>query len=104
MCFMEDATEVKWRTECVPGKGGWYRGFVATRPVKSYLGLRLFCFIYYMEDTVSTPKSYDFSLIRTRLFLGAGVSGWPKWGVYSDVEKWITPGPPELNTIKVIDS
>merc|ERR1712050_347026 len=42
-------------------------------------------------------------LIRTQLFLGASVFGCPKWAVYSDVERWLTPGPPKLSTIKVTD-
>merc|ERR1711870_196478 len=51
----------------------------------------------------STKKSYELSLVRTQLFLGTSIFGCPKWAVYSDVDTWLSPGPPKLSTIKVTD-
>merc|ERR1711874_964703 len=54
-----------------------------------------------MEDTGSTKKFYDLSLLRTNLFLGASLFGCEAYKVYSDVETWLSPG--EVNTVKVND-
>merc|ERR1712217_133764 len=67
-------------------------------------GLRLFCFAFYTADDGTTKPNYDLSLIRTQLFLGASIFGCPKWVVYSDVETWLSPGPPMLKTTKVYNT
>merc|ERR1711979_169598 len=66
-------------------------------------GQRLFRMSFYMENTGSTKESFELSLLRTQLFLGASLFGCPKWAVYSDADQWLTPGPAELRTIKVND-
>jgi hypothetical protein len=68
------------------------------------MGRRLFCFGFYTENTGSTKKSYELSLFRKQLSLGMSLFGCPKWAVYSDVETWLSLGPPTvLKTIKVDD-
>merc|ERR1712110_500394 len=57
----------------------------------------------YTADTGSTKPSFELDLVRTQLFLGAGIFGCEDWKVYSDVETWISPAPKLINTIKVDD-
>jgi len=63
----------------------------------------LFCFAFYTADTGSTKPSFELDLLRTQLFLGAGIFGCEEYRVYSDVETWISPAPKLINTIKVND-
>jgi len=102
-CFMKDAGTAKCMNKCVPGKDGWCSELANTKPVAAYPGQRLFCMAFYTENTGSTKENFELSLLRTQLFLGASLFGCPKWAVYSDVDTWLTPGPPELRTIKVND-
>jgi len=102
-CFMKDNNFAKCMLECVPGKDGWCSELVNTKPVASYPGLRFFCFAFYTADMGTTKPNYELSLIRTQLFLGASIFGCPKWAVYSDVDTWLSPGPPLLKTTKVYD-
>merc|ERR1712242_189947 len=88
---------------CDPGKDGWCSELQTTKPVAAYPGQRLFCMAFYTENTGSTKESFELSLLRTQLFLGASLFGCPKWAVYSDADTWLTPGPPELRTTKVND-
>jgi len=102
-CFMKDAGFAKCMPKCTPGQDGWCSELQHTKPVAAYPGQLLFCISFYMEDTGSTKESFDLSLLRTQLFLGASLFGCPKWAVYSDTDTWLTPGPPELRTTKVND-
>jgi hypothetical protein len=102
-CFMLSSGYAQCKAECEPGKDGWCTELVHLRAVELNPGLRLFCFGFYMKDTGSTKKSYDLELFRTQLSLGASIFGCPKWQVYSDVDTWLSPGPPELRTKKVDD-
>jgi len=102
-CFMKDAGTAHCLNKCSPGKDGWCSELKNTKPVSAYPGQRLFCMSFYTENTGSTKESHELSLLRTQLFLGASLFGCPKWAVYSDTDTWLTPGPPELRTIKVDD-
>jgi len=102
-CYMKDAGTAKCLSKCVPGKDGWCSELQTTKPVAAYPGQRLFCMAFYTENTGSTKENFELSLLRTQLFLGASLFGCPKWAVYSDVDTWLTPGPPELRTTKVND-
>merc|ERR1711982_21385 len=88
---------------CIPGQDGWCTEVVNLKPVTSYPGLRFFCFAFYQADMGTTKPNYELSLYRTQLFLGASIFGCPKWVVYSDVDTWLSPGPPLLKTTKVYD-
>jgi len=103
-CFLQNAGYASCKAECLPGRDGWCTELVNTRAVQSYPGLRLFCFSFYTKNTGSTKKSYELDLFRTQLFLGASIFGCPKWRVYSDIETWLSPGPPVLKTTKVDDT
>merc|ERR1711870_144586 len=103
-CFMKDNNFAKCMLECVPGKDGWCTELVNLKPVTAYPGLRLFCFAFYTANDGTTKPNYELSLIRTELFLGASIFGCPKWVVYSDVETWLSPGPPMLKTTKVYNT
>merc|ERR1739844_449547 len=74
---------------------------VPLKPAIGTKGTTLFCFTWYMQDTGSTKKFYDLSLLRTSLFLGASIFGCEAYKVYSDVETWLSPG--QVNTVKVDD-
>merc|ERR1711874_807150 len=62
----------------------------------------LFCFVFYTADTGSTKPSFELDLVRTQLFLGAGIFGCEDWKVYSDVETWISPAP-KLQNCKYVN-
>merc|ERR1719411_2583352 len=49
-------------------------------------GLKFFCFTYYMKDTGSTKKFYEFELLQSQYSMGASIFGCPKWAVYSDTD------------------
>lgn len=102
-CFMKDANQAKCMDGCIPGQDGWCTEVVNLKPVTSYPGLRFFCFAFYQADMGTTKPNYELSLYRTQLFLGASIFGCPKWVVYSDVDTWLSPGPPLLKTTKVYD-
>jgi hypothetical protein len=102
-CFLKNTTYASCRDNCEPGKDGWCSELVNMLPVASYPGLRFFCFGFYTSDTGLTTPSYELSLLRTQLFLGASLFSCPRWVVYSDVETWLSPGPPMLMTTKVYD-
>merc|ERR1711894_690236 len=74
---------------------------VPLKPAVGVPGTTLFCFTWYMQDTGSTKKFYDLSLLRTSLFLGASLFGCEAYKVYSDVETWLSPG--QVSTVKVDD-
>merc|ERR1712050_224527 len=59
----------------------------------------LFCFAFYTADTGSTKPSFELELMRTQLFLGAGIFGCEEYRVYGDVATWLSPK--GINTIKV---
>jgi len=53
-------------------------------------------------DTGSTKKFYELELVRTQLLTGASIFGCEDWMVFSDVDTWLSPGPPvKLMTVKV---
>jgi len=83
---------------------GICKELVTLKPVHT-LGTQLFCFGFYTQDTGNTKKkSHELSLLRKQLALGVGLFGCRKWSVFSDVETWLSHGPPtELKTIKVSD-
>ena len=102
-CFLLRDGYAECKAECKPGKDGWCTGLVHEKPVEAYPGTSLFCFGFYMANTGSTKKSYDLELFRAELALGASIFGCPKWQVYSDVDTWLSQGPPLLKTTKVDD-
>merc|ERR1719195_2476659 len=53
-------------------------------------------------DTGSTKKFYELELVQTQLLTGASIFGCEDWMVFSDVDTWLSPGPPvKLMTVKV---
>merc|ERR1712099_214898 len=108
-CYEVKPGMAKCMKECTPGKDGTCLHH--TVPMKaskksdiSYSANTLFCWAFYTKNTGSTKKSYELDLFRTQLFLGACIFGCPKWRVYSDIETWLSPGPPVLKTTKVDDT
>merc|ERR1712146_866463 len=102
-CFLLRDGYAECKAECKPGKDGWCTGHVHEKPVEAYPGTSLFCFGFYMANTGSTKKSYDLELFRAELAVGASIFGCPKWQGYSDVDTWLSQGPPLLKTTKVDD-
>jgi len=89
---------------CIPGVNGTCLmpgAIVPLKPAVGVPGTTLFCFTIYTQDTGSTKKYYDLSLLRTNLFLGSSLFGCEAFRVYADVETWLSPG--QVNTIKVDD-
>merc|ERR1711972_1305072 len=102
-CFLLRDGYAECKAECKPGKDGWCTGLVHRKPVEAYPGTSLFCFGFYLANTGSTKKSNDLELFRAELAMGASIFGCPKWQVYSDVDAWLSQGPPLLTTTKVDD-
>lgn len=67
----------------------------STKPLKPYPSL--YCF------SVMQAKTYELSLIRTQLARGAGIFACDAWAVFSDVEIWLSPGPPVMINTTAID-
>jgi len=59
----------------------------------------MFCWTFYTSDTGSTKQNFQLELMRTQLFLGAGIFGCEEYRVYGDVATWLSPK--GINTIKV---
>jgi hypothetical protein len=103
-CFEKTPGSATCMKSCIPGVNGTCLmpgAIVPLKPAVGVPGTTLFCFTWYMQDTGSTKKFYDLSLLRTNLFLGASLFGCEAYKVYSDVETWLSPG--EVNTVKVDD-
>jgi len=107
-CYEVHSGYAKCMKSCTPGQDG--DCFLHSQPAVA--GKRspvtntantLFCFAFYTADTGSTKPSFELDLLRTQLFLGAGIFGCEEYRVYSDVETWISPAPKLINTIKVND-
>lgn len=71
------------------------RGTTTTARLKPYPSL--YCF------SVMQATTYELSLIRTQLARGAGIFDCDDWAVFSDVEIWLSPGPPVMINSTVID-
>jgi len=103
-CFEKEPGTATCMKSCIPGVNGTCLMPDSLVPRKQAIGVpgtTLFCFTLYMEDTGSTKKFYDLSLLRTNLFLGSSLFGCEAYKVYSDVETWLSPG--QVNTVKVND-
>jgi len=103
-CFEKMPGMARCMKKCIPGVNGTCLVPDSLVPYKPSIGTRgttLFCFTWYWQDTGSTNKFHDLSLLRTSLFVGANIFGCEVYRVYSDVETWLSPG--EVNTIKVND-
>lgn len=103
-CFEKQPGSATCMKSCIPGVNGTCLmpgAIVPLKPVIGVPGTTLFCFTIYMQDTGSTKKFYDLSLLRTNLFLGSSLFGCEAYRVYADVETWLSPG--EVNTVKVDD-
>merc|ERR1712165_105742 len=103
-CFEKSPGSATCMKSCIPGVNGTCLMPGAIVPLKPAIGVpgtTLFCFTIYMQDTGSTKKFYDLSLLRTNLFLGSSLFGCEANRVYADVETWLSPG--EVNTVKVDD-
>jgi len=103
-CFEKEPGMATCMKSCIPGVNGTCLmpgSIVPLKPAIGTKGTTLFCFTWYMQDTGSTKKFYDLSLLRTSLFLGASLFGCEAYKVYSDVETWLSPG--QVNTVKVND-
>jgi len=73
----------------------------ASKSDVTYSATNLFCFAFYTKDTGSTKPSYELELLRTSLFLGAGIFGCEAYRVFSDVSTWLSPG--NVDTVMVED-
>jgi len=103
-CYEKTPGSATCMKSCIPGVNGTCLMPGTLVPTKQAIGVpgtTLFCFTLYMEDTGSTKKFYDLSLLRTNLFLGSSLFGCEAYKVYSDVETWLSPG--EVFTAKVDD-
>jgi len=103
-CFEKKPGQATCMKSCIPGVNGTCLmpgAIVPLKPAVGVPGTTLFCFTWYMQDTGSTKKFYDLSLLRTSLFLGASLFGCEAYKVYSDVETWLSPG--QVNTVRVDD-
>merc|ERR1711963_1195814 len=103
-CFEKTAGSASCMKSCIPGVNGTCLmpgSIVPLKPAVGVPGTTLFCFTFYMEDTGSTKKFYDLSLLRTNLFLGSSLFGCEAYKVYGDVETWLSPG--QVSTVKVDD-
>merc|ERR1739846_312781 len=72
-CFEKKPGSATCMKSCIPGVNGTCLMPGTLVPRKQAIGVpgtTLFCFTLYMEDTGSTKKFYDLSLLRTNLFLG----------------------------------
>merc|ERR1719479_478553 len=90
-CFEKKPGSASCMKSCIPGVNGTCLmpgSIVPLKPAVGVPGTTLFCFTFYMEDTGSTKKFYDLSLLRTNLFLGSSLFGCEAYKVYSDVETW----------------
>jgi len=93
-CPPEDATE--------PWSCDQTNLLLPMKPSSGPPGTKLFCFEFMTIDTGSPKKSYELELVRTQLLTGASVFGCEDWMVFSDVDTWLSPGPPvKLMTVKV---
>jgi len=106
-CYQVHAGYAKCMKSCTPGQDGdcllHGHSMPSKRSAVTQTANTLFCFVFYTADTGSTKPSFELDLVRTQLFLGAGIFGCEDWKVYSDVETWISPAPKLINTIKVDD-
>lgn len=50
----------------------------------------MYCFSVVQTDT------YELSLVRTQLARGSGIFACDAWSVFTDVETWLSPGPPVM--------
>jgi hypothetical protein len=93
-CPPEDATE-QWSCD-------QQNLLLPMKPASGPPGTKLFCFEFMTIDTGSTKKFYELELVRTQLLTGASIFGCEDWMVFSDVDTWLSPGPPvKLMTVKV---
>merc|ERR1712187_133393 len=74
----------------------------ADKSTVTYSATNLYCFTFYTKDTGSTKPNYELELLRTSLFLGAGIFGCESYRVFSDVATWLSPG--KVDTVMVEDS
>jgi len=104
-CYQKNSKWAGCLKECPPKKGSWTcdrpADLVPWKPSTPAEGTTLFCYEVYMADSGSTKKNWELSLIRTQLLTHASVFGCEDWEVYADVTTWLSPGPPQLMTIKV---
>jgi hypothetical protein len=93
-CPPEDATE--------PWSCDQSTLLLPMKPASGPPGTKLFCFEFMTIDTGSKKKSWELELARTQLLTGASIFGCEDWMVFSDVDTWLSPGPPvKLMTVKV---
>merc|ERR1712045_1090068 len=77
-CYEKTPGSATCMKSCIPGVNGTCLMPGTLVPKKQAIGVpgtTLFCFTLYMEDTGSTKKFYDLSLLRTNLFLGSSLFG-----------------------------
>jgi len=104
-CYEVHSGYAKCMKACTPGVDGTCLTQAVTASASksdvTYSATNLFCWAWYMKDTGTTKPMYDLELLRTNLFLGAGIFGCESYRVYSDVATWLSPG--KVDTVMVED-
>jgi hypothetical protein len=107
-CYEVRSGYAKCMKSCTPGQDGDCFMHSHSQPSKksgvTNTANTLFCFAFYTADTGNTKPSLELDLVRTQLFLGAGIFGCEEYRVYSDAEEWLSPAPKEVRTIKVSET